>query len=122
MNKTKSVIVAGAILGSFVMAASGRASNIARTEYLTMSGWTALPGVVLPPGTYTFEVLEGHPDLVRVTNRATRRVHYTGFTDIVEKPQRGESLSFGEAQRGEPIPIRAWFPDGSRRGNVFRHR
>ena len=122
MTKAKSVIVAGAILGSFVMAASGRASNIARTEYLTMSGWTALPGVVLPPGTYTFEVLEGHPDLVRVTNQATRRVHYTGFTDIVVGPPRKESLTFGEAPRGEAVPIRAWVPGGSRRGNVFRHR
>ena len=122
MTKAKSLIVAGAILGSFVMAASGQASNIARTEYLTMRGWTALPGVVLPPGTYRFEVIAGHPDLVRVTNRATRRVHYTGFTDIIEAPQRGESLMFGEAPRGEAIPIRAWFPDGSRRGNVFRHR
>ena len=122
MNKTKALIVAGAILGSFVMAASGRASNIARIEYLTMSGWTALPGVVLPPGTYAFEVLEGHPDLVRVTNRATRRVHYTGFTDIVEGAPRKESLGFGEAPKGEPIPIEAWLPDGSRRGNVFKHR
>ncbi|HVG71561.1 MAG TPA: hypothetical protein VM819_11655 [Vicinamibacterales bacterium] len=122
MKRTKSLIIAGLVLGSFVIAANGRAANIGRTEYLTLNSATALPGVVLPPGTYTFEVVEGHADLVRVTNRLTKRVLYTGFTDVVKRQNRDGSLMFGEASRGEPLPIKAWFPDGSRRGNEFRHR
>jgi len=123
MNRTKSLIVAGLVLGSFVIAANGRAANIARTEYLTLKSATALPGVVLPPGTYTFEAIEGHPDVVRVSNRLTKRVLYMGFTEIVQRQNRsGGSLTFGEAPKGEPVPIKAWFPDGSLRGNEFRHR
>ncbi len=122
MNRTKSLILAGLVLGC-AMVSTGQAANIGRTEYLTMDRWTALPGVILPPGSYTFEVIEGHADLVRVTNRATRRVHYTGFTDVVERQNvNGASLTFGEAPSGDPIPIKAWFPDGARRGNQFRQR
>ena len=123
MNRNKSLIVAGLVLASCVIAANGRASNIARTEYLTTNGWTALPGVVLPPGSYMFEVIEGHVDLVRVTNRATKRVHYMGFTDVVSRQNRGgESLTFGEAPKGQPLPISAWFRDGAQQGNLFRYQ
>lgn len=123
MNRTKSLIVAGLVLGSFVIAANSRAANIGRTEYLTLKSAAALPGVVLPPGSYRFEVMEGHADLVRVTNRLTRRVLYTGLTDVVVRQNRDESsLMFGEASAGQPMPIKAWFPDGSRRGNEFRYR
>ncbi|HVG53150.1 MAG TPA: hypothetical protein VM846_01935 [Vicinamibacterales bacterium] len=123
MNRTKSLIIAGLVLGSFVIAANGRAANIGRTEYLTLKSAAALPGVVLPPGTYTFERIEGHPDLVRVSNRLTNNVLYTGFTEVVRRQNRsGGPLTFGEAPRGEPMPIKAWFPDGSLIGNEFRHR
>jgi hypothetical protein len=85
----------------------------------------ALPGVVLAPGTYSFEVVEGHADLVRVTDRATNRVLYTGFTDVLRRPEGNydrSAFSLGEAPKGEPVPIQAWFPAGSRSGNGFRHR
>jgi len=38
-----------------------------------------------------------------------------------ENSDRAE-LALGEAPKGEPVPIRAWFPTGSRSGNGFRHR
>lgn len=123
MNRTKSLIVTGLVLGSFAIAASGRASDIARTEYLTMNRAVAIPGVVLPAGTYKFEVIAGHVDLVRVTDRATNRVLYTGFTEVVRRHNRSkESLTLGEAPQGEPLPIKAWFADGDLRGNEFRQR
>lgn len=123
MTRTKSLIIAGLVLGSFVIAANGRAASVGRTEYLTLKSAAALPGVVLPPGTYTFEIVEGHRDVVRVSNRLTRNVLYMGFTEVVRRQDRsGGPLTFGEAGRGEPIPIKAWFPDGSLTGNEFRHR
>ena len=123
MTTTKSLLVAGLVLASFVIAASSRAGNISRIEYLTMNGPTALPGVALAPGTYVFEAVDGHPDLVRVADRATGRVLYAGFTDIIPRPERNKQpLAFGEAAKGEPVPIMAWFPDGSRSGLAFRHR
>jgi hypothetical protein len=122
MRTTKSLLVAGLVLASCVIAASSRAASIGRTDYLTMNRATALPGVVLPAGQYVFEILEGHADLVRVSERATQRVLYTGFTEIVRRPAGvSNSLTFGEAPSGEPIPIRTWFPTGLSRGLAFKH-
>ena len=125
MTRTKSLLVAGLVLASCAIAASSRAANIGHLQYWTINHATALPGVVLAPGTYAFEVVAGHVDLVRVTDRATNRVIYTGFTDVLRRPagnvDRG-SLALGEAPKGDPVPIQAWFPSGSRTGNGFRHR
>jgi hypothetical protein len=123
MMKTKSMLIVGVVLGSFLIAASGRAANIGRTNYLTMNRPAALPGIVLPPGSYVFEAVEGHPDIVRVTDRVTNRILYQGFTEIVARP-RGltSAVLFGEAPSGAPTPIEAWFPTGAHTGNAFRHR
>jgi hypothetical protein len=122
MTRTKSLLIVGLVLASVAIAVSSRAGNIYRTDYLSMNRATALPGVVLPPGTYTFEVVEGHADVVRVSDRATRRVLYTGFTDIVRRPAGvTTSLAFGEAPSGDPLPIKVWFPTGMERGLAFRH-
>lgn len=121
--KTKSLLIVGVVLASFLIAASSRAANFDRMSYLTLNRATALPGVVLAPGSYVFEAVEGHPDIVRVSDRATNRVLYLGYTDIIARPQGATNrLSFGEAPSGQPVPITAWFPTGARNGNAFRHR
>ena len=123
MMKTKSMLIVGVALASFLIAASSRAANFDRMTYLTLSRAAALPGVVLAPGSYVFEAVESHPDIVRVSDRATNRVLYLGYTDIIARPQGATNLlSFGEAPSGQPVPIKAWFPTGSRSGNAFRHR
>ena len=123
MMKTKSLLIVGVVLASFLIAASSRAASIGRVDYLTMRQATALPGVVLPPGSYVFEAVEGRIDVVRVSDRATRRVLYLGFTEIIPRPHGAtNTLSLGEAASGEPVPIKAWFPTGARRGHVFSHR
>lgn len=123
MTRTRSLLVVGLVLATFAIAASSRAGNIARTDYLSMNRATALPGVVLPPGTYVFEVVEGTADVVRVTDRWTRRVLYMGFTNIVRRPDGiSKALTVGEAANGEPAPIQVWFPTDLRRGHEFRHR
>ena len=123
MMKTKSLLIVGVVLGSFLIAASSRAGNIGRMNYVTMNQATALPGVVLAPGSYLFEAVDGHPDIVRVSDRATKRVLYLGFTEIIPRPDGlANILTLGEAGRGEPVPIKAWFPTGARTGNAFRHR
>ena len=121
--KTKSLLIVGVVLGSFLIAASSGAANVGGINYLTMNQATALPGVVLAPGSYVCEEVEGHPDIVRVSDRATRRVLYLGFTEIIPRPEGlAKVLSLGEAARGEPVPIKAWFPTGARSGHAFRHR
>ena len=125
MKKTKSLLIAGLAVASVVIAATSMAgsSNIGQTDYLTLNRAAALPGVVLPRGSYVFEAVEGHPDVVRVSDRATRRVLYMDFVELIPRP-RGvtTALSLGEAAAGEPIPINAWFPTGSATGRAFKHR
>ena len=123
MTRNKKLFVVGLVFASVAIAASSRAANIGHTDYLSMNRPTALPGVVLAPGSYVFEVVEGHADLVRVSDRATRRVLYMGFTDIIGRPDAiANPLKLGEAPSGNPVPIQAWFPTGSRSGLEFRHR
>jgi hypothetical protein len=123
MTRPKSLLVAGLVLASCAVAASSRAGNILRIEYLTVNRATALPGVVLPPGTYVFEAIGGHPDIVRVSDRSSRRVLYAGYTDLIRRPDNNNRpLVFGEAPTGEPVPIRVWFPAGTQTGHEFRHR
>ncbi len=123
MMKTKSLLIGGLVLASVVIAATSMAGNMARTDYLTLNRATALPGVVLARGSYVFEAVEGHPDIVRVSDRATRRVLFMDYVELIPRP-RGvtNALSLGEAPAGEPVPIKAWFPTGSATGHAFKHR
>ena len=124
MTKNKSLLIAGLVIGSFLMAvSSGTAGLLGRTDYVSINRATALPGVVLAPGQYVFEAVEGRPEIVRVFDRATKRVLYMGFTELIPRPEGVTNvLSLGEANAGEPVPIKAWFPTGARRGHAFGHR
>ena len=124
MTKNKSLLIGGLVLAAVVTAVtSTSALNIGQTDYVTLNRAMALPGVVLQRGSYVFEAVDGHPDIVRVSDRATRRVLFMDYAELIPRP-RGVAnlLSLGEAPSGEPIPINAWFPTGSSTGRAFKHR
>ena len=84
----------------------------------------ALPGVELTPGAYRFEVANPHTsaDAVLVTSQATRKVHFLGIVQRVERPRNlpaNQAITVGEAPAGEPVPITAWYPVGHRSGYRF---
>jgi hypothetical protein len=94
---------------------------------LTFSGAVALPGTELPAGSYTFELADPNAssDAVEVLNRNRTRVLYLGLTRRVMRPANmpaGRSIVFGEAHRGEPAPITAWYPPDENRGYEFIYR
>jgi hypothetical protein len=128
-----SVLVAAA-----AMTATGNAvsANYTVGNYLTFGRSVALPGVVLPAGLYRFEVVRlesGYviefekpssmsPVAIQVTSDNGRRVHFRGFTWRVPRPAEmaaDQAISLGEASKGEPTPIRAWFPIGEAYGHRF---
>ena len=119
------------LFGSFLMMISfiGRTQAqetvLTRTNNLTFNQPVALPGVVLPAGTYTFESVMLGGNVVRVSNRTDGTVRFTGFTQRIVRP-RGMSTSaavtFGEATRGTARPITAWFPIGRSEGHQFLYR
>ncbi len=94
-----------------------------RTTHFTFNAPVRLPGVLLPPGTYTFELASPNDlSLVRVTDRAGSRVHLTAFTYLVNRPDAGRTdavLTFGEAGPSSPRPINVWYPQGERTGRQF---
>ena len=114
----------GAIGLALVVTVTSQAWSVASgTNYLTFSGAVALPGVVLPAGTYTFEV--ANPDtsgnVVRVSRR-NGRVQFLGFTERVERPAglaKDRAVVLGEAPAGAPPPIIGWYPLGSSTGHRF---
>jgi hypothetical protein len=124
MKRRKSaLIVCGAVL-SLIFAASGDAASptATRTQHLTFGGPIGLPGVSLGPGTYTFLVIESHPDIVRVQSHDGSAVYYTGFTRLVPRPaslRSDRTVTFAETPRGAPPRIDTWYPLESDTGRQF---
>jgi hypothetical protein len=114
---------AGTALAVMAISLEG-GSNPEHTTYLTFNTPFALPGIGLPPGTYVFELVTPgvRTDLVRVLSRDRSQVHLTAFTRLVERPEglrADRQVTFGEARRGAPPPITAWYPIGESVGHQF---
>jgi hypothetical protein len=105
--------------------AAGQFFPLTRINNLKFSQAAALPGVTLAPGTYQFEAGPGNTDrnLVRVVNQ-NRQTVYMGLTIPTTRPQSAAPgvVSFGEAARGEAVPILVWYPGGSNEGHGFVYR
>jgi hypothetical protein len=89
---------------------------------LTFSRPVALPDVVLPAGTYSFDVTGMPADLVVVRNVSHTKVFYTGFTNAVIRPNGttlDRSVVFGEAPQNQPPPITTWYEIGRVTGHEF---
>ncbi len=98
-----------------------------KVNHLTFSKAVALPGVVLPPGAYTFErgSETSTRDIVMVRARNGGEPLYQGFTQAVRRSAGipyDRMVSFGEAPTGQPTPIVAWYEIGSSTGHEFLYR
>jgi hypothetical protein len=113
-----------ALLAVLATSSTGAFTDSRRTTYFTFSGSVQLPGVVLPAGTYIFEVAnhESQGDIVRVLSRDRRKVHLMKFTRFVYRPLTGNlkaTISLGESPAGTPPPVTAWYPETESRGREF---
>ena len=104
--------------------ASQVSATASHTNHLTFSKAVALPGVTLPAGSYTFEVVNPltSGNAVLVTSRDRSKVHFVGLTRRAQRPAAmpaSQSVTLGEASAGNPPPIRAWFPIGESSGHEF---
>jgi len=126
MTKSNLIRVAlGTAVLALVMAASGEA-YIFHENTLSFSRPVALPGVVLPAGSYVFDVVSPTAlDVVVVRRKETGRVLYMGFTNTVERPRNmsaNNPITFGEAPANEARPISTWYEVGNRTGHQFLYR
>jgi hypothetical protein len=113
----------GVVAAGFI--ATAHAGSADKT-YLTFNKDVALPGVVLPAGTYVFDIAnpDTSHDVVRVATR-DGHIRYLGLTLGVSRPAAlpgAPPITFGEARADSPAPIAAWFPTGTASGRQFIYR
>jgi hypothetical protein len=110
-----------------LVAASSHAYGVGHKNHLTFNRPVALPGVVLPAGTYTFDLADSNSalDIVIVRDAVRSKVMYLGFANTVERPRAmptNTALTFHEAPANEPPPIAAWYEIGDSLGHEFLYR
>ena len=100
---------------------------VTNVNRVTFNQPVALPGIVLVPGSYTFEAgLPGmSPNIVRVMSPNYQKQYFVGLTQRVARPANmapNQVVALGEAPVGAPTPIRTWYPLGSTTGHQFLYR
>jgi hypothetical protein len=127
MEKRNSLLIAG-FVGILALASvvPGRAITLSPSTQInrvTFNQPVKLPGVVLPAGTYEFELAPAgtHRDIVRVSSR-TGQPYFVGFTRSVVRPRglpKEVIVAFGETEVGVPSPIAVWYPLNDASGHAF---
>ena len=118
------IIAVGLIVAvaAFAVTSHAAASN---ANTLTFSRDVALPGVVLPAGTYVFDLANPNSSHDVVIVRQNSRVYFLGFTLPVQRPPRmalDQPVTLREARPDTAAPIDTWFPLGSSSGHQFIYR
>jgi hypothetical protein len=130
MFKRNTVLVAAvAVMLALVSTVSSHAvtfSPSTQINHVTFNQPVKLPGVILPAGTYEFELGPAgtHRDIVRVSSRGGRP-YFLGFTLEVPRPRDLPStrvMEFGETVPGSPAPIAVWYPLNAASGHAFVYR
>lgn len=117
-------VAAVAIALALAAGSQRTAASPAHVNHLTFSAPTALPGVTLPPGAYTFRILNPESGFraVSVSSRDSSRHYFLGLTRTGTRPDDlapGQVVRLGEARAGAPVPILAWYPLGTRQALEF---
>src|SRR5262245_23595192 len=126
MTRNKSIRIAFAAVALSLVAVAAHAWGFSHENKLKFSRPVALPGVVLPAGTYSFDVASPTAlDVVVVRSASHDKVYYMGFTRTVSRPKHVSAqtpVAFGEATANEPTPIAAWYEIGDTTGHEFIYR
>ncbi len=127
MLKRNLLPVAGLVaIAALISAVSTNAVTLGSNghiNHVTFNQPVRLPGVLLPAGTYEFELGPAgtHRDLVRVSSRLGRP-YYLGFTREVPRPggwPNTRVLQLTETAPGAPPAIATWYPVDSSSGHAF---
>jgi hypothetical protein len=106
-----------------VSASSAHADEWNKKTVLTFSQPFEIPGMVLPAGTYTFELADTMADrhIVRIFSADRSEVIATIMTipDYRLTPTDQTVIKFTEVPDGSPEAIRAWFYPGNTIGQEF---
>ena len=116
-------IFCGVAILSMFLAPAAHADEWNKLTYFTFSAPVELPGIVLPGGTYRFELADPSGDrrMVRVSDKDGSKVYGTFFSMPSQRMRPAEKtlVMFREAPAGSPQAARAWFYPGESYGYEF---
>jgi hypothetical protein len=124
VRKIVHTLCGAVLLGVLATSVTGASFNPNRTTHFTFSRAVQLPGVTLPAGTYTFEVVNANSgsDVVSVRSRDRSKVYLMQITRPVYRQTASTlkaSITLGETAVGTPPPVKAWYPESETRGREF---
>jgi len=126
MTRKMAIRMAPAAVPLTCVTAAAQAWGFSHENTLKFTRPVALPGVVLPAGTYSFDVASPTAlDVVVVRGADRGKVFYMGFTRTISRPRNMSSavpVAFGEASAHEAPPIAAWYEIGDTTGHEFIYR
>lgn len=104
---------------------TAKADEWDKKTILTVSETIQIPTTVLPPGTYTFKLLDSSTDrhIVQVFDKDGRHLITTilAIPNYRLTPTDKSQFSFWEVPAGEPPAMRAWFYPGDNFGQEFAY-
>jgi hypothetical protein len=123
-NRKSVRIGSSAVALAFMLTGSVGAFTIHENR-LTFNRPVALPGIVLPAGTYSFDVVTGTADVVVVRSTRRDKVFYMGFAALVDRPAGmpwNTLVVMGEAPKNQAAaPITTWYEIDSLNGHQFKY-
>jgi hypothetical protein len=111
------------VLAAVAYAPSVKADAWDQKTIFTFSGPVAIPGQVLPAGTYVFKLANSAANrhIVQVFNQEQNHVYGTflAIPDYQMRPSGKALIKFHERPAGEPQAIKAWVYPGRSYGHEF---
>jgi hypothetical protein len=122
MLKRTSLMVAG--LAMLFMTVGTRADERDKMTILTFNQSVAVPGTVLPAGTYVFKLVDPRSlSVVQVSSAKENKVLTTFNAIPIEgKAHERTFINFEERPVGVPEPIHQWWYPGDPTGLEFQYR
>jgi hypothetical protein len=121
MYKVK--VLCGAAILAACLAPAAQADEWTKLTYFTFSAPVEMPGMVLPAGSYKFELAD--PDatrrVVRVSDKEGGKIHgiFLSIPDQKLEPSDKPIVMFRETPAGAPEAVKAWFYPGETTGYEF---
>jgi hypothetical protein len=123
MNNSKKTMMLLVGLAAMAIVPAVKADEWNQKTTMTFSGPVAIPGQVLPTGTYVFKLLDSSANrhVVQVFNEEEDHIYGTflAIPDYRMHPSSKPLVKFHERAAGEPQAIKAWFYPGRSYGHEF---
>lgn len=116
-------VLCGAAILAACLAPAAHADEWTKLTYFTFSAPVEMPGMVLPAGSYKFELAD--PDstrrVVRISEKEGGKIHgiFLSIPDQKLEPSDKPIVMFRETPAGAPEAVKAWFYPGETTGYEF---